>query len=157
MKSVVRWNHVVRAGIVVAALVGPAPAQAELGVPVGWSARWVEDEIPTKLVAPVDPLGFPDPICSRCKLGSRLLPAQGGQAEQATISILYVGEVDLVGEVRIWVHLGDGQRRLAAVTSVALVDQDLWARDVPAGFDWCWKDVVSVWIEVDPVHGPQFE
>ena len=71
MKSVARRNHVVRAGIVVAALAGSTPAQAELGVPVGWSARWVEDEIPTKLVAPVDPLGFPDPICSRCKLGSR--------------------------------------------------------------------------------------
>lgn len=149
MKSVARRNHVVRAGIVVAALAGSTPAQAELGVPVGWSARWVEDEIPTKLVAPVDPLGFPDPICSRCKLGSRRQSASGGQAERATISIFYVGEVDLVGDVRIWVHLGDGQRRLAAVTSVALVDQELWTRDVPAGFDWRWQDVVSVWIEVE--------
>lgn len=157
MKSVTRRNHVVRAGIVVAALAGSAPAQAELGVPVGWSARWVEDEIPTKLVAPVDPLGFPDPICSRCKLGSRLKSGAGDQAEQATISIYYVGEVDLVGDVRIWVHLGDGQRRLAAVTSVALVDEELWTRDVPAGFDWRWQDVVSVWIEVEPVHGPGIE
>lgn len=157
MKSAFTRNHVVRAGIVVAALAGPASARAELGVPVGWSARWVEDEIPTKLVAPVDPLGFPDPICSRCKLGSRLQSASGGQAAQATISIDYVGEVDLVGDVRIWVHLRDGQRRLAAVTSVALVDQELWTRDVPAGFDWCWQDVVSVWIEVEPVHRPGIE
>ena len=153
MRNASGWSRVVVAGIVLGMLSGPGLSRAELGLPVGGAALWVEDAIPTKLVAPIDPQGFPDPICSRCQIRTQKTTSSSSR-DQATISIFYVGEAgaERVGDVVISVLLHDGRRSLAAVVPVRLVDHELWWSEVDSGPGWSWDDVASVWIELEPAR-----
>jgi hypothetical protein len=112
------------------------------------------DEIPTRLVLPVDPEDYPDPIC----LGCKIIAKRTTSTDDDDIGILSVTYEDdqvrtFVGDIVLTVFLLDSDElRTVTLDGLVLTDGQTVELAVTAGSDWGWEDVESVWVEL--VHAP---
>lgn len=112
------------------------------------------DEIPTRLVLPVPPEEYPDPIC----LGCKIIAKRPNSANDDATGILRVTYEDdqvpsFVGDIVLTIFLLDSDEcRTVTLDGIMLTDGQTVELAVTAGSDWGWEDVDSVWVEL--VHAP---
>lgn len=110
----------------------------------------VDDAIPTKLVLPTGPAGYPDPICSQCRARTFKSTSSGSSEDSAVVSLTFESDdgMGFWGDVDVMVRLYDGERRVVYSAPVSLADAETFECDVPSGSDWSWDDVEVVWVEL---------
>ena len=107
------------------------------------------DPIPTMLVATDDPTGYPDPICSKCKIV--VVEDEGSASSAASVAIVHPMDApEFAGDIEVTVWLESEQRRTVWLDDVSLEPGDDVELVAPAGADWSWWQVRFVWLRFVP-------
>jgi hypothetical protein len=119
----------------------PGTAKATSGIEASKS-------IPTMLVAMDEPTGYPDPICSKCKI--IVVEEEGSAQQRAELRIEYPTDApSFEGDVGVTVSLADGTRRTVWLSNVSLAPGAAVELVAEAGHDWAWDGVRFVWLQFE--------
>ena len=107
------------------------------------------EPIPTMLVATDDPSGYPDPICSKCKI--IVVEDEGSASSTASVAIVYPpGAPEFAGSIGVTVWLESAERRTVWLDDVSLEPGDDVELVASAEADWSWRQVRFVWLRFVP-------
>lgn len=117
--------------------------------PTAMAAAVAVEPIPTMLVATDDPTGYPDPVCSKCKI--IVVEDEASQGAHADVRIAYPGEgPGFEGLVTLTVWLESGEYRTVWLSDVSLAPGDEVELVAAAGTDWSWETARFVWLRFVP-------
>jgi hypothetical protein len=122
-----------------------------LAVTLGWAPRMeavAAEDVPTKIVAPVDPLEYPDPICTTCVV--RTVKRSESDPQQAFVEIEYLDSASFEGQISLTVWLAGDRVDALVIPGVFLEHGDLEWYEVSANDGWSWDDVQKVSLELVP-------
>jgi hypothetical protein len=106
--------------------------------------------IPTMLVATDEPIGYPDPICSKCKI--IVVEEEGSARRRAELRIEYPTDApSFEGDVGVTVALANGTRRTVWLSNVSLAPGAAVELVVEAEPDWAWDRARFVWLRFEAV------
>jgi hypothetical protein len=104
------------------------------------------EPIPTMLVATDDPTGYPDPICSKCKI--IVVEDEDSAGERADVHIAYPGDgPEFVGYIGLTVWLDTNEPRTMWLSNVSLAPNTEVELVAEANADWSWDEVRFVWLK----------
>jgi len=107
------------------------------------------EPIPIMLVATDDPTGYPDPICSKCKIV--VTEDEGSASSTASVAITYPADApEFVGSIGVTVWLESEHPRMLWLDDVSLAPGDDVELVAPAGSDWSWRQARFVWLRFLP-------
>ena len=110
----------------------------------------VSKSIPTMLVAMDEPTGYPDPICSKCKIV--VVEEEGSAQQRAELRIEYPTDApSFEGDVGVTVSLASGSRRTVWISNVRLAPGAAVELVAEAEPDWAWDRVRFVWLRFEAV------
>jgi hypothetical protein len=103
------------------------------------------EPIPVMLVATDDPTGYPDPICSKCKI--IVIEDEASAGTEAGVRIAYPTDApSFAGDLSVTVLLASGERRTLWLSHVRLDPSAEVELVAEAGDDWSWDEVRFVWL-----------
>lgn len=107
------------------------------------------EPIPTMLVATDDPIDYPDPICSKCKI--IVIEDEGASTSRADILVSYPTDTPgFEGRVEVTVALEGNELRTVVLDGVTLEPGDEEQLVADAGLGWSWDRVGFVWLRFVP-------
>jgi hypothetical protein len=107
------------------------------------------EPVPALLVGTVEPIEFPDPICSKCTI--IVIEDEASESSTASIAITYPADAPAFsGSLEVMVLLEDEQRRTLWLDDVSLEPSEAVALVADSGPDWTWREVCFVWLRFLP-------
>jgi hypothetical protein len=104
------------------------------------------EPIPTMLVATDDPAGYPDPICSKCKI--IVVEDEDSAGERADVLVAYPSDgPDFTGSIGLTVWLDTDEPRTLWLSNVSLTPGAEVELVAEANADWSWDEVRFVWLK----------
>ncbi|MEM9460395.1 MAG: hypothetical protein AAGF11_39855 [Myxococcota bacterium] len=108
--------------------------------------------IPVVVVGESKAVGYPQPICSKCKKVKARTETTSEGETQGVVELVYFDEIYLTfdGTVEVTVLLPDSTWDLITIEDVSLSEHQPVAWSLPAGAGWTWDEIEALWIELRP-------